>query len=276
MGQFIIREHVYKNITGSILTIGRQTVHITPYLLNLFLTQQGLKPPSPDKVKLDASTTNARMGPFIDDRTFFGSFSSATLHALDHSDFEGADIIHNLNDPIPPELENRFDFIYNGSCLDNVWDPGVTMRNMSRMLKPGGRIVHGEHGTRVNGPYLTYPPDWFHDYYTINNYADVKTYIAVFSAADSWDKPANWIQWDPLRIENQQIVIDGVFRCPNADFYNVCLAEKGPDSTWDKCPNQFQYRSEKDRFFHAQQALKYRASSRPIIRFVTANPPSPQ
>jgi hypothetical protein len=49
VGQYIIREHVYKNITGQILTIGRQTIHISPDLLKIFLKQQGLPVPPPKK-----------------------------------------------------------------------------------------------------------------------------------------------------------------------------------------------------------------------------------
>lgn len=267
VGQYIIREHVYRSITGQILTIGRQTIHITPEQLKLFLEQQGLPVPAPGKIAIDAVTTNSRMDQFIDDKTFFGSFSTAELRSLDHSNFEGADIVWDLNKPIPPELENRFDFIYNGSVLDNVWDPVTSLRNMTRLLKPGGRIVHLEHGTRVNGPYLTFPPDWFHDYYTINNFADCKTYLATFPTPEQWNGRLNWVNWEPILIQGDQVYPHGTFNSPRAEYFTICIAEKGADSTYDQSPNQYQYRSPEERHLHLMRSVKYKLHSRPIVRF---------
>lgn len=267
LGQFIIREHVFKNITGQLLTVGRQTIHITPDQLKIFLEQQGLPAPAPDKVTIDTSTTNATMSTFVDDTTFFGSFSNAELHSLDHSDFEGADIVWDLNQTIPAYLESRFDFIYNGSVLDNVWDPITSLRNMSRLLKPGGRIVHLEHGTRVNGPYLTFPPDWFHDYYAANNFADCKTYLAMFPSPERWNMPLTWVNWTPLLIQGDQVVPNGTFHSPRCEFFTICIAEKGPDSTCEKTPNQFQYRSPEEHAEHLRQSLKFRLNNRPVVQF---------
>jgi SAM-dependent methyltransferase len=267
IGQFIIREHLYKAITGRILTIGRQTIHITPEHLKIFLEQQGLPAPPPEKIAIDVSTSHATMNRFVDDKTFFGSFSSAQLNALDHSDFEGADIVCDLNRPVPPALEEQFDFIYNGSVLDNVWDPATGMRNMTRLLKPGGRIVHLEHGTRVNGPYLTFPPDWFHDYYAINHFADCKTYTATFPTPDRWNGKLNWIYWEPLAIQGDAAIAQGMFVSPSGEFFSICIAEKGSDSSWDKVPNQFQYRSPEERREHLLQTLKFKQTGRPVVRF---------
>ena len=164
-------------------------------------------------------------------------------------------------------MENRFDFIYNGSVLDNVWDPVMSLRNMSRLLKPGGRIVHLEHGTRVNGPYLTFPPDWFHDYYSVNNFADCKTYFATFPTPEQWNGQLNWVHWEPVTIKGDTAHTTGTCTSPRSEFFTICIAEKGPDSTYDKTPTQFQYRSAADRQMHLQQAVKFKLSKRPIVRF---------
>jgi hypothetical protein len=61
--------------------------------------------------------------------------------ALDHSNYEGAEIIHNLTTPVPPELRKRADFILDGSPLDNVFDPATVITNFAEMLRPGGRLI---------------------------------------------------------------------------------------------------------------------------------------
>jgi hypothetical protein len=64
-----------------------------------------------------------------------------TFHALDVTDYEGADIVLDLGEPIPEKYCGNYDFIYNGSCLDNMFNPGVALMNLS---KPQGRIINIE------------------------------------------------------------------------------------------------------------------------------------
>ena len=60
---------------------------------------------------------------------------------LDHSDYEGADLLFDLNEPLPPELEGTFDLIIDGGTLDNVFNPTQAMMNIARMLRAGGRVL---------------------------------------------------------------------------------------------------------------------------------------
>jgi 2-polyprenyl-3-methyl-5-hydroxy-6-metoxy-1,4-benzoquinol methylase len=45
---------------------------------------------------------------------------------------------------MPAGLQGQFDFIYNGSVLDNAFDSAAYVRNVSRMLKPEGVAFHYE------------------------------------------------------------------------------------------------------------------------------------
>ena len=68
----------------------------------------------------------------------FKFLGASTIETLDYSPFEGASIIHDLNTPIPDELKNRFDFIYDGGTIEHVYDIKTTMENIKGMLKVGG------------------------------------------------------------------------------------------------------------------------------------------
>ena len=70
----------------------------------------------------------------------FGWLFILKLHAVDISDFEGAGIIVDLNEPLPPHLEATCDLLVDGSTLDNIFNPTQGLRNLARMLKPGGRL----------------------------------------------------------------------------------------------------------------------------------------
>lgn len=72
---------------------------------------------------------------------FFKYLGAEEVDSMDYSPFEGASIIHDLNDPVPEELENQFDFIFDGGTIEHVFDVKSTMQNIRKMLKVGGTFM---------------------------------------------------------------------------------------------------------------------------------------
>lgn len=72
---------------------------------------------------------------------FFRALGAKDYHALDSSTYEGADIVHNLNDPLPSELLGRFDCVIDGGTLEHIFDFPSTLRDTLKMVKPGGHII---------------------------------------------------------------------------------------------------------------------------------------
>ena len=62
------------------------------------------------------------------------------LSAIDCSPYEGADIIHDLNSPVPPALVERFDAVIDGGSLEHVFNFPVAISNEMRMVRTGGKI----------------------------------------------------------------------------------------------------------------------------------------
>lgn len=62
------------------------------------------------------------------------------VEALDASPYEGADIIHDLNQPIPDSLANRYDLVWDGGTLEHVFNFPMAMQNVMRMAKVGGHV----------------------------------------------------------------------------------------------------------------------------------------
>lgn len=146
--------HIGQPITGRVLTIGRQDFH-------LFHSD----------------------GRQWTDSEFFSSLGIDRFDVLDISDYEGANIVLDLSEELPAHLHGCFDFILNGSCLDNIFDPVAALRNISRMLAVNGRVLHMEHGTGFNRPYLMFPPGWLADYYEANRFADIRAWVGLFADA---------------------------------------------------------------------------------------------
>jgi SAM-dependent methyltransferase len=245
LATLILREHRFRPITGKLLSIGRQTVYLTAEEAAALVEEElGISPRvSPSAIALDTSTRGAAGQPLISDVGFYSLFSDAAYRCLDVSAYEGADIVCNLCGNIPAELAESFDFIVNGSCLDNIFDPAAALRNLSRLLRPGGRIIHLERTSRRHFVYVAFALSWFHDYYALNDFEDCQVYLA------QWDGELIFARWDLFHYQPVR-ELDGVLiyfgedtsYFPWRDSLAFVIAERGPVSTSDKSPVQFEYR----------------------------------
>src|SRR5580658_8160978 len=121
----LLREHRYRPIEGDVLLIGRQAVYLdAPGVLSMMEEQGVVRRDHNAEIEIDHFTTN-RVELFgdttrnISDRALFRLLGVPRIRVLDHSNYEGADLIHDLTTPIPAELRECADFILDGSTIDN-------------------------------------------------------------------------------------------------------------------------------------------------------------
>jgi SAM-dependent methyltransferase len=265
----ILAEHKYKPITGNGLLIGRQTISLSVDEAVALIKSEGIEPKasllsgSRDGL-IDNHTRAGKEHGWIKDTAFFSLFCDANFKALDVTDYEGAEIVHDMHEPVPESLHNTVDFMWNGSCLDNMFDPRTAMRNTTNMLKPGGRVLMMEMGSPHHGAYIMYSPAWFFDYFAINNFADCKVYVCLMEPEGNamLNGPfdlfimKNWVatirKFPHLHLPSHKAVL----------IYTV--AEKGLDSTANLCPVQGQYRPDHTHYLEAFK--RFEASSRPLLR----------
>ncbi len=81
------------------------------------------------------------------------------VESLDKSDFEGAQIVHDLNYPVPKELHGQFDFIFDGGTIEHVFNVPIALENMFKMLKTDGVFAstNGMNGWWAHGLYQFNP-----------------------------------------------------------------------------------------------------------------------
>lgn len=72
---------------------------------------------------------------------FFSYLGAASVNSMDYSDFEGASIIHDLNIPVPKELRNKFDVVFDGGTTEHVFDVRMVVTNIKNLLKVGGYFI---------------------------------------------------------------------------------------------------------------------------------------
>ena len=63
------------------------------------------------------------------------------VDVLDISSYEGANVIQDLNCPVPTRLHERYDLIVDGGTLEHVFNFPMAIENVMRMVKVGGDVL---------------------------------------------------------------------------------------------------------------------------------------
>src|SRR6185295_9992131 len=71
----------------------------------------------------------------------FHALGARKVFALDASAFEGAQVVHDLNLPIGPDLQEKFDLVYDGGTLEHVFNFPVALKNCMQLVRPGGQLI---------------------------------------------------------------------------------------------------------------------------------------
>ncbi|MGC4106973.1 MAG: hypothetical protein QM753_11585 [Thermomicrobiales bacterium] len=116
---------------GDTLCLGRQGFHVTnSEQVRAVLARHGVTVPVAELRSADGYAEQ-----------FLHHLGSRCVHSLDISNFEGANIIHDLNQPVPDELVAKFQFILDGGSLEHVYNFPQAIANVKRMLKVGGVFI---------------------------------------------------------------------------------------------------------------------------------------
>lgn len=77
--------------------------------------------------------------PYADD--LFRALGATTLDIMDASNFEGANMLHNLNEPVGDELIEKYDSVFDGGTLEHVFNFPVALKNCMEMARVGGYFI---------------------------------------------------------------------------------------------------------------------------------------
>ena len=152
----------------NILMLGKQDVNFRCGKLKEVLSRRGFQYRKNIVDIDDIDNSNKK----IDSYDLFKILGFEEVHALDISEYEGADIIMDLAiESIEDKYRNRFDFIYDGGVLEHIFNAPQAIINISQMLKIGGRVIHDipvagwvDHG------FYSFSPTFLIDYYTNNGF----------------------------------------------------------------------------------------------------------
>jgi hypothetical protein len=109
---------------GRMLTLGHQAVYMHGEAYRLLIASLG--------IPCEETT-------FADD--LFRGLGAKSVDVMDASSYEGANLLHNLNEPVSRELVEKYDCVFDGGSLEHVFNFPVALRNCLEMVKVGGRFI---------------------------------------------------------------------------------------------------------------------------------------
>lgn len=169
----------------------------------------------------------------IDDHTTFRFLGcKGKIESLDVSNYENATYIHDLNLPVPKELHNKYDIIFDGGTIEHIFDTPQVLENIHKMLKIGGVVIHCTPShNHVDHGYYMYSPIFFTDYYHINKYERLNSYIFEYTSPYS---PWKVYKYNPGCLHEMCM---GGFGKPLLGIWLV--VKKTKQSTFRVIPQQF-------------------------------------
>ena len=170
------------------------------------------------------------------DLTLFESLGFDIVESMDFSDYEGADIIFDLNEPIPVNMKGQYDLIFDGGTVEHVFNFPQVLKNIYDMLKPDGIVIHAapSHNHVDHGFYM-FSPTVFYDFYSVNNYNIIKSYIFEYkSNPNKYD----WLIYDYKPGAIDYLSFGGWGKNLLGIFF---VAQKTPYASGDIIPQQGAY-----------------------------------
>ncbi len=119
-------------VFGDIVTVGRLRVFVAPEIAAADMAALGLNTRNVDWTSL---TAEQYCEPIM--RTL----GATSVESLDASRYEGAGILHNLNEPLPASLHKRCDLLFDGGSLEHVFNVPEALRSYVQLVRPGGWLV---------------------------------------------------------------------------------------------------------------------------------------
>ncbi len=140
-----------KTRLGRVVTIGRQSLLVPKHSLRKILDLP----------------QEQEYGDYCE-RLLCEHFGAISVDSIDNSDFENATHIVDMNKPI--DIQDRYDTVIDGGCLEHIYNVPQALRNFSQVCKAGGQIIHMLPANNFCGHgFYQFSPELFFSLYSQKN-----------------------------------------------------------------------------------------------------------
>jgi len=118
---------------------------------------------------------------FSDHLGFFRHLGFEEIDSLDISDYEGANILGDLNDAtLVDRIAHRYDLIYDSGTLEHIFEAPTALRTLSQLVSLNGVIVHSlPTNGFVDHGFWQLSPDLFRSFYPAEGFTILTSALFV-------------------------------------------------------------------------------------------------
>jgi hypothetical protein len=165
------------------VTLGRQDMLLTPFQIRDVCSGFG--------VAIDENeATQIALGGERFCEPMLERLGAVTVDSIDANRFENASIIHDLNNPMPGDLQKLYDTVFDGGTLEHVFNFPIAIQNCLGLPKIGGHFLMASPANNQMGHgFYQFSPDLFFRIFSEENGYQLKALFLVptFSEGD-WFK----------------------------------------------------------------------------------------
>lgn len=165
---------------------------------------------------IDSETLRSKGG--ITDTLFAQSLLDMEIISFDATTYENASRVLDLNVSFSKQdatsLLGQMEAVYDGGSLDNVFGPAMAIKNLSSLLRSGGRIFNWVCASNWPGAYSMISPEWLLSFYALNQFKKIRIYVfipqiddsawpnlkaAVYRYSPYFTRSATWDPWKAIQ-----------------------------------------------------------------------------
>jgi hypothetical protein len=186
---------------GRVLTLGRLNLNVDERSIRARAERYG-------HGELAAQeAANAYAEPFF--KLFLGA---QRVESIDHSDYEGAELVHDMNAPIPAEWEQQYDAVIDGGTLEHIFNFPAALANAMRMVRTGGRLfVFTPANNQLGHGFYQFSPELFYRTLSPAQGFEIETMLAVqfrYAATECGSLKRAYRVADPARVGSRITLVN--------------------------------------------------------------------
>jgi len=240
--RLLLDEAHRRPFTGTVLQLARTSIFFTEAELRRWARKHGVALAADAATSLSHDPRLAMQG-CLSDRSFFHLLGFDQVVSADISDYEGADILWDLNQPAPETLYERFDLVFEGGTIQHIFDLRQVFANIHSTLKTGGRVIHAmsPSNNHVDHGFYMFSPTLFADTYSTFGYRIETIYLCDFLPfwfhGRLFSRPFRIYRYLPGSLDHLSYG-----RWGNRQTNIFVVATKLPGASSEAVPQQGQYR----------------------------------
>lgn len=111
----------------------------------------------------------------------FRKLGAVITDSIDASDYEGANILHDMNKPIGNALHKRYTCVIDFGTMEHVFNFPVALKNATDLLAEGGHFLSVTVANNFMGHgFYQVSPELFFSYLPANGFTDLEMYLIPF------------------------------------------------------------------------------------------------